>query len=61
MLGKMDDLKEELLRQLEEKDTDTETLKQELRIKDEIVSQLEEDFVKIEEQVSALQKVGYLV
>ncbi|RUS13285.1 hypothetical protein BC937DRAFT_95561, partial [Endogone sp. FLAS-F59071] len=56
MLGKMDELKEELLRQLEEKDTDTETLKQELRIKDEIVSQLEEDFVKIEEQVSALQK-----
>ncbi|KAI8984484.1 hypothetical protein BDF20DRAFT_860253 [Mycotypha africana] len=48
--------KEQILKQQSYKDNDIETLKRELRIKDEIVSQLEQDFMGMEDQLEQLQK-----
>lgn len=43
---------------LKNKEQDNETLKYELKVKDDIVKQLENDFEKLELQVSDLQKVN---
>ncbi|KAI7907603.1 translation initiation factor eIF3 subunit-domain-containing protein [Cokeromyces recurvatus] len=49
--------KDQMFRQQSLKDNDFETLKKELRIKDEIVTQLEQDFMGLEDQIEHLQKV----
>lgn len=56
-IDEMDQEKEQIVRQQSYKDNDLETLKKELRIKDEIVSQLEQDFMGLEDQIEHLQKV----
>ncbi|KAI9280883.1 hypothetical protein BC943DRAFT_330495 [Umbelopsis sp. AD052] len=48
--------KEDIIRQLQYHTTDTETLKQELRLKEELVSQLEQEFTSLEELVAHLQQ-----
>lgn len=58
-IEELDEEKEQILRQHSYKDNDVETLKKELRIKDEIVSQLEQDFMGLEDQIEHLQKVKY--
>ncbi|KAK4519767.1 uncharacterized protein ATC70_010008 [Mucor velutinosus] len=55
-IQELDEEKEQILRQHSYKDNDVETLKKELRIKDEIVSQLEQDFMGLEDQIEHLQK-----
>ncbi|OAD04775.1 hypothetical protein MUCCIDRAFT_79871 [Mucor lusitanicus CBS 277.49] len=55
-IEELDQEKEQILRQHSYKDNDVETLKKELRIKDEIVSQLEQDFMGLEDQIEHLQK-----
>ncbi|KAI8141745.1 hypothetical protein BJV82DRAFT_517936, partial [Fennellomyces sp. T-0311] len=45
---------------IHEKEEDLETLKQELKMKDQIVSQLEKDFERMEVEVVDLQKVPWL-
>lgn len=57
-IEELDDEKEQAVRQQSYKDNDLETLKKELRIKDEIVSQLEQDFMGLEDQIEHLQKVS---
>lgn len=57
LIDELDQEKEQILRQHNYKDNDVETLKKELRIKDEIVSQLEQDFMGLEDQIEHLQKV----
>ncbi|GAA5805154.1 hypothetical protein HPULCUR_010667 [Helicostylum pulchrum] len=56
LIDEMDEEKEHSTRQQGYKDNDVETLKKELRIKDEIVSQLEQDFMGLEDQIEHLQK-----
>lgn len=56
LIEELDAEKEQLLRQQAYKDADVETLKRELRLKDDIVSQLEGDFLNLEEQLASLQK-----
>ncbi|KAI7886431.1 hypothetical protein K492DRAFT_233445 [Lichtheimia hyalospora FSU 10163] len=56
LIEELDAEKEQLLRQQAYKDADVETLKRELRLKDDIVSQLEGDFLNLEEQLACLQK-----
>ncbi|KAI8072214.1 uncharacterized protein B0P05DRAFT_549354, partial [Gilbertella persicaria] len=56
LLEELDQEKEQIIRQHGLKDNDVETLKKELRIKDEIVSQLEQDFMGLEDQIEHLQK-----
>lgn len=58
LIEELDAEKEQLLRQQAYKDADVETLKRELRLKDDIVSQLEGDFLNLEEQLASLQKVS---
>lgn len=58
IIDELDEEKEQILRQHSYKDNDVETLKKELRIKDEIVSQLEQDFMGLEDQIEHLQKVS---
>ncbi|KAJ2962172.1 hypothetical protein NQZ79_g2676 [Umbelopsis isabellina] len=48
--------REEVLRQARYYTADTETLKQELRLKEELVSQLEQEFTSLEELVAHLQQ-----
>ncbi|KAI8638626.1 translation initiation factor eIF3 subunit-domain-containing protein [Parasitella parasitica] len=55
-IEELDEEKEQILRQHSYKDNDVETLKKELRIKDQIVSQLEQDFMGLEDQIEHLQK-----
>lgn len=57
LIDELDEEKEQIKRQHGYKDNDIETLKKELRIKDEIVSQLEQDFMGLEDQIEHLQKV----
>jgi peptidoglycan hydrolase CwlO-like protein len=52
--------KEQITRQNGYKDNDVDTLKKELKIKDDIVSQLEQDFMGLEDQIEHLQKVNYI-
>lgn len=61
LIDELDQEKEQIIRQQSYKDNDVETLKKELRIKDEIVSQLEQDFMGLEDQIEHLQKVGSLL
>ncbi|KAI9246136.1 hypothetical protein BY458DRAFT_528214 [Sporodiniella umbellata] len=56
IIQEQDQEKEEFLRQQSYKDNDFEMLKKELRVKDEIVSQLEQDFMCLEDQLEHLQK-----
>ncbi|KAI9310566.1 hypothetical protein BX666DRAFT_2032728 [Dichotomocladium elegans] len=56
LIEELDAEKEQMLRQQAYKDNDIETLKRELRIKDDIVSQLETDFLNLEEQLARLQR-----
>ncbi|KAI9266640.1 hypothetical protein BDA99DRAFT_536060 [Phascolomyces articulosus] len=56
VIEELDTEKEQMLRQQTYKDNDIETLKRELRIKDDIVSQLEGDFLNLEEQLARLQQ-----
>ncbi|CEI99176.1 hypothetical protein RMCBS344292_13268 [Rhizopus microsporus] len=56
IIEELDQEKEQILRQQSYKDNDLETLKKELKIKDEIVSQLEQDFMCLEDQLEHLQK-----
>ncbi|KAI8354160.1 hypothetical protein BD560DRAFT_407755 [Blakeslea trispora] len=56
LIEELDLEKEQIIRQHGLKDNDVETLKKELRIKDEIVSQLEQDFMGLEDQIEHLQK-----
>ncbi|CAO3633666.1 unnamed protein product [Mucor hiemalis] len=56
LIDELDEEKEQIIRQQGYKDNDVETLKKELRIKDEIVSQLEQDFLGLEDQIEHLQK-----
>ncbi|CEP08340.1 hypothetical protein [Parasitella parasitica] len=56
IIEELDEEKEQILRQHGYKDNDVETLKKELRIKDQIVSQLEQDFMGLEDQIEHLQK-----
>ncbi|KAG2202049.1 hypothetical protein INT47_006241 [Mucor saturninus] len=56
LIDELDEEKEQIKRQHGYKDNDVETLKKELRIKDEIVSQLEQDFMGLEDQIEHLQK-----
>ncbi|KAI8139212.1 hypothetical protein BJV82DRAFT_627597 [Fennellomyces sp. T-0311] len=56
VIEELDAEKEQMLRQQTYKDNDIETLKRELRIKDDIVSQLEGDFLNLEEQLARLQQ-----
>ena len=58
VIEELDTEKEQILRQQTYKDNDIETLKRELRIKDDIVSQLEGDFLNLEEQLARLQQVN---
>lgn len=58
IIEELDQEKEQILRQQSYKDNDLETLKKELKIKDEIVSQLEQDFMCLEDQLEHLQKVS---
>lgn len=59
VIEELDAEKEQMMRQLSYKDNDIETLKRELGIKDEIVSQLEGDFLDLEEQLTRLQQVNH--
>lgn len=59
LIEELDQEKEVLLRHQSIKENDVETLKKELKIKDAIVSQLEEDFMHLEDQVTHLHKVMY--
>lgn len=61
LIDELDEEKEQIIRQHTYKDNDVETLKKELRIKDEIVSQLEQDFMGLEDQIEHLQKVSFLI
>jgi predicted nuclease with TOPRIM domain len=56
-IADMNQEKEDILRQLRYHAGDTETLKQELRLKEELVSQLEQEFTSLEELVAHLQQV----
>ncbi|OBZ88521.1 hypothetical protein A0J61_03426 [Choanephora cucurbitarum] len=56
VIEELDLEKEQIMKQHGLKDNDVETLKKELRIKDEIVSQLEQDFMGLEDQIEHLQK-----
>ncbi|KAG0753621.1 hypothetical protein G6F46_003458 [Rhizopus delemar] len=56
IIEELDQEKEYILRQHTYKDNDVETLKKELKVKDEIVSQLEHDFMCLEDQLEHLQK-----
>ncbi|KAG0171162.1 hypothetical protein DFQ28_000230 [Apophysomyces sp. BC1034] len=56
VIEELDVEKEHMTRQHAYKDNDVETLKRELHIKDEIVSQLEQDFLILEDQLARLQK-----
>ncbi|KAG2221142.1 hypothetical protein INT45_004451 [Circinella minor] len=56
VIEELDTEKDQILRQQTYKDNDIETLKRELRIKDDIVSQLEGDFLNLEEQLARLQQ-----
>ncbi|KAI8970528.1 translation initiation factor eIF3 subunit-domain-containing protein [Pilobolus umbonatus] len=56
IIDEIDAEKEQLIHQQTYKDNDVETLKKELRLKDEIVSQLEQDFMGLEDQIEHLQK-----
>lgn len=49
--------RERLYQLLKDKEEDNETLKYELKVKDDIVKQLENDFEKMELEVTDLQKV----
>jgi hypothetical protein len=51
------DDRDALYRLLKDKEEDNETLKYELKVKDDIVKQLENDFEKMELEVTDLQKV----
>jgi hypothetical protein len=53
----MDD-RDALYQLLKDKEEDNETLKYELKVKDDIVKQLESDFEKMELEVTDLQKVN---
>lgn len=57
VIEELDAEKEQFMKQMSYKDNDLETLKRELRIKDDIVSQLEGDFLSLEDQLACLQKV----
>lgn len=50
--------KEAMHRQQAYKDDDLQTLKNELEMKDAIVSQLEQDFMDLEKQLTIIQKVS---
>lgn len=56
-IADMNQEKEDIIRQLQYHTSDTETLKQELRLKEELVSQLEQEFTSLEELVAHLQQV----
>ncbi|OAD66492.1 hypothetical protein PHYBLDRAFT_74145, partial [Phycomyces blakesleeanus NRRL 1555(-)] len=56
IIDQLEEDKEAAQCQQEYKDNDIEMLKKELRIKDEIVSQLEQDFMTLEEQLANLQR-----
>ncbi|ORZ01488.1 hypothetical protein BCR43DRAFT_522325 [Syncephalastrum racemosum] len=56
VIEELDAEKEQFMKQMSYKDNDLETLKRELRIKDDIVSQLEGDFLSLEDQLARLQK-----
>ncbi|KAI8089596.1 uncharacterized protein BX664DRAFT_280669 [Halteromyces radiatus] len=56
IIDELETEKETLLRQQSYKDDDIQMLKKELQIKDEIVSQLEQDFMELEEKLTMLQK-----
>ncbi|KAI9020877.1 hypothetical protein CLU79DRAFT_754180 [Phycomyces nitens] len=56
IIDQLEEDKEVAQCQQEYKDNDIEMLKKELRIKDEIVSQLEQDFMALEEQLASLQR-----
>lgn len=53
----IEDMEQEVESQQSVKENDLETLKRELRIKDDIVSQLEQDFMSLEKQIVHLHKV----
>jgi chromosome segregation ATPase len=50
--------KETMHRQQADKDDDLQTLKNELEMKDAIVSQLEQDFMDLEKKLAIIQKVS---
>ncbi|KAI7865955.1 hypothetical protein BDF14DRAFT_1743965 [Spinellus fusiger] len=56
MIDELEEEKETAASQQGYKDSDIEMLKKELRIKDDIVSQLEQDFLILEDQLAGLQK-----
>ncbi|KAI9261105.1 hypothetical protein BY458DRAFT_515861 [Sporodiniella umbellata] len=56
LIEELESEKEQMNKQHTYKDIDLETLKKELRVKDEIVSQLEQDFVTLEDQLIHLQR-----
>lgn len=58
-IADMNQEKEDIIRQLQYHTSDTETLKQELRLKEELVSQLEQEFTSLEELVAHLQQVRW--
>ena len=58
VVEELDQDKGQILRQMSFKDSDIETLKKELQLKDNIVSQLEKDFLDLEEQLRYLQHVS---
>ncbi|KAI8882307.1 hypothetical protein K501DRAFT_251708 [Backusella circina FSU 941] len=55
-IDELEQEKEQMTRQNGYKDNDVDTLKKELKIKDDIVSQLEQDFMGLEDQIEHLQK-----
>ncbi|CAO3658207.1 unnamed protein product [Rhizopus stolonifer] len=56
IIEELESEKDHILRQHNYRDNDVETLKKELKVKDEIVSQLEQDFMTLEDQLIHLQK-----
>ena len=52
--------KSSLYKVLKDKETDNEALKYEIKLKDDIVKQLEQDFEKMESDVNELQKVNLI-
>ncbi|ORZ17919.1 hypothetical protein BCR42DRAFT_325418 [Absidia repens] len=53
--------KESMAHQQSYKDDDLQTLKSELEMKDAIVSQLEQDFMDLENKLTVIQKVGEII
>lgn len=61
VIDELENEKEVILRQQSYKDDDIQMLKKELQIKDDIVSQLEQDFIDLEDKLAVMQNVRIIL